>query len=122
MVAICRYGCTCRKASERATYPKTFEIICYHCQQAAEKLVKALVLAYDGEIQKTHDLGLLTEQLSEFLELPESVLTSADLLTPYGVKIRYPHELCIEESHTEKALSDMNIVYDFVKKEIAKLK
>ena len=104
------------------TYPKPLEIICYHCQQAAEKILKALVLAYDGEIQKTHDLGLLMEQLSEFLKIPESVLSAADALTPYGVKIRYPQELCIEESHTKKALAEMNIVYDFVKKELAQLK
>ena len=48
-------------------HPKPLEIICYHCQQAAEKMLKALIITYDGELQKTHDLGLLTDQLSEFI-------------------------------------------------------
>mgnify|MGYP002863717374 CR=1 FL=1 len=99
-------------------YPKPLEIICYHCQQAAEKMLKALVLAYDGELQKTHDLGLLTEELSEFVCFPDAVLNAADALTPYGVKIRYPQELNIEESHVVKAVSDMNVVYAFVSDKI----
>ncbi|WP_428770334.1 HEPN domain-containing protein [Treponema sp. HNW] len=95
--------------------PKPMEIICYHCQQAAEKMLKALILAYDGELQKTHDLGLLTDELSAFVTLPESILNSADSLTPYGIRIRYPQELNIQESHVIRAISDMKIVYDFVK-------
>ena len=101
------------------TYPKPLEIICYHCQQAAEKMLKALVLANDGELQKTHDLGLLTEQIEEFVTVPEDVLNAADSLTPYGVKIRYPQELQIEEGHITKALSDMKCVYDFVKNQLS---
>ncbi|MGP1454984.1 MAG: HEPN domain-containing protein [Treponema sp.] len=99
-------------------YPKPREIICYHCQQAAEKMLKALILAYDGELQKTHDLGLLVDKLSEFVTLSEDILNSADSLTPYGVKIRYPQELNIKEQHVLKALSDMKTLYDFVASKI----
>ena len=102
-------------------YPKPLEIICYHCQQAAEKMLKALIIANDGELQKTHDLGLLTDILSEFVTFPENVLNSADELTPYGVKIRYPQELNIEESHVAKALSNMKAVYDFVAEKIKEI-
>ena len=102
-------------------YPKPLEIICYHCQQAAEKMLKALIIANDGELQKTHDLGLLTDILSEFVTFPVNVLNSADELTPYGVKIRYPQELNIEESHVTKALSNMKAVYDFVAEKIKEL-
>lgn len=102
-------------------HPKPLEVICYHCQQAAEKMLKALILAYDGEIQKTHDLGLLTDELASLTVVPEPVLVSADLLTPYGVKIRYPQDLRIEESHTQKALADMKTVYDFVATKLQEL-
>ncbi len=102
-------------------YPKPLEIICYHCQQAAEKMLKALIIAHDGELQKTHDLGLLADILSEFVTFPENVLNSADELTPYGVKIRYPQELNIKESHVTKALSNMKAVYDFVAEKIKEL-
>lgn len=97
---------------------KPLEIICYHCQQAAEKMLKALILANDGELQKTHDLGLLAEQLEEFFHVPENVLNAADSLTPYGVKIRYPQDLFIDESHVIKALLDMQIIEDFTKKQL----
>ena len=102
-------------------HPKPLEIICYHCQQAAEKMLKALVIAYDGELQKTHDLGLLTDQLSEFITFSDNILNAADELTPYGVKIRYPQDLHIEENHVAKALYNMKLVYDFVSDELKKL-
>ena len=102
-------------------YPKPLEIICYHCQQAAEKMLKALILAYDEELQKTHDLGLLVDELSEFVTFSEDILNAADSLTPYGVKIRYPQELNIKEYHVSKALSDMKTLYDFVASKIKEL-
>ena len=102
-------------------YPKPLEIICYHCQQAAEEMLKALILAYDGELQKTHDLGLLVDELSEFVTFSEDILNAADSLTSYGVKIRYPQELNIKEYHVSKALSDMKTLYDFVASKIKEL-
>lgn len=52
-------------------HSKPLEIMCYHSQQASEKMLKALVLAFDGELQKTHDLGLLAEQISNFITVPD---------------------------------------------------
>ena len=49
------------------------------------------------------------------------ILNSADALTPYGVKIRYPQELNIKEYHVVKALSDMKTIYDFVTNKINEL-
>ena len=84
-------------------------------------MLKALILAYDGELQKTHDLGLLVDELSEFVTFSEDILNAADSLTPYGVKIRYPQELNIKEYHVSKALSDMKTLYDFVASKIKEL-
>jgi len=38
---------------------KHFEIICYHCAQAAEKYLKAYLISKDIIPQKTHDLRFL---------------------------------------------------------------
>ena len=111
----------CANHLNEIQYPKPLEIICYHCQQAAEKMLKALILAYDGELQKTHDLGLLVDELSEFVTFSEDILNAADSLTPYGVKIRYPQELNIKEYHVSKALLDMKTLYDFVASKIKEL-
>ena len=85
-------------------------------------MLKALILAYDGELQKTHDLSLLADELSECVTFSEDILNSADALTPYGVKIRYPQELNIKEYHVAKALSNMKTIYDFVSNKIKELK
>ena len=50
-------------------------------------------------IKKTYDLGLLAEMLQDYTEVDERYLEMCDDLTPYGVKIRYPQELFIEEYH-----------------------
>ena len=47
-------------------YPKPLEIICYHCQQAIEKLLKGVLISRGVTIEKTHDLGLLAEMLQEY--------------------------------------------------------
>ena len=74
-------------------HPKPLEIICYHCQQAIEKLLKGVLISRGVTIKKTHDLGLLAEMLQEYTEVDEKYLEICDDLTPYGVKIRYPQEL-----------------------------
>ena len=33
---------------DKEYHPKPYEIICYHCQQAAEKAVKAVILRVDS--------------------------------------------------------------------------
>jgi HEPN domain-containing protein len=99
-------------------YPKPFEIICYHCQQAVEKLLKGTLIGEGQQIQRTHDLGILAEQLKAWKAIPDYVLDICDNLTPYGVKIRYPQELYIEEHHVSKAIEDMKKVFDWMKMEL----
>ena len=94
-------------------YPKPLEIICYHCQQSAEKNIKAILIANGLPLSKTHDLGLLLEALS--IEIPEKVFDAADNLTPYGVKTRYPQEVQIDEVLVKKAIADMQLIADWAK-------
>lgn len=95
-------------------YPKPLEIICYHCQQSIEKLLKGALISHGVAIKKTHDLGLLAETLQEYMEVPDEYLEMCDDLTPYGVKIRYPQELAIEEYHVKKALSETQKLYEWL--------
>ena len=95
-------------------YPKPLEIICYHCQQAIEKLLKGVLISKGVTIKKTHDLGLLAEMLQEYEPVEEKYLEMCDDLTPYGVKIRYPQELYIEEYHVKKALEETQTLYKWL--------
>ncbi|RMG51875.1 MAG: HEPN domain-containing protein [Gammaproteobacteria bacterium] len=65
----------------------------YHCQQAAEKALKAFLTAYDIPFQKVHVLQVLVEQCMGVDKAFESLLDAADLLTPYAIVFRYPGEV-----------------------------
>lgn len=41
--------------------PMPYEIICYHCQQCTEKLLKSFLALNGAQIQKTHDLPMLNK-------------------------------------------------------------
>ena len=87
-------------------HPKPLEIICYHCQQAAEKAIKAVIIANgaQGGMPKLHDLAFLLDQIKNIVEIDEKYYDYADELTPYGVAIRYPSELFLEDRHAVSAL------------------
>ena len=105
---------------DKTLYPKPMEIICYHCQQCAEKYLKALTEHLGKEIEKTHDLGNLATTISENLTVPQNVLVSCAKLTQYGVKIRYPQEFGISENHVKAAIADMETVRTWCKDQIHK--
>ena len=69
--------------------PVPVEIICYHCEQAAEKLLKAVLVAADVEPPKTHDLIQLCKKCAELDEEYEALADSCIELSPYGVQVRY---------------------------------
>jgi HEPN domain-containing protein len=67
-----------------------YEDLCFDCQQAAEKSLKAMLVAYDKESPHTHIIAHLLETLEQSgLEIPEDVKSSSDL-TEYAVHTRYP--------------------------------
>ena len=63
------------------------EIVGFHCQQAAEKYLKALLTWYQTEFPKTHDIKRLLQLAGD--PVADS-LGAAKWLTPFGVEIRYP--------------------------------
>ena len=89
-----------------AYYPMPLEIICYHCQQAAEKAIKAVAIYHgtQGGLPKKHNLSFLLEQIKNVEEIPEEYYDYADELTPYGIVVRYPNELFLVKSHAQKAI------------------
>lgn len=69
-----------------------WEAVAFHCQQAAEKALKAILVWHQVEFPKTHDIQRLLDLLADVD--PDLVGLSADAaeLTPYGVEYRYPGE------------------------------
>lgn len=97
-------------------HPKPLEIICFHCQQAAEKAAKSLIVYYgaEGGIPKLHDISFLLDQIKNKVRIEEKYYEYADVLTPYGVVARYPNELFLDERHTEQAIQYADSILQWV--------
>ena len=68
------------------------EIVAFHCQQAAEKYLRAFLVRHQIEFPKTHDIAKLLDRVATVnADIAES-LRDADVLTPFGVEARYPSD------------------------------
>ncbi len=76
-----------------AAEPPLLDTAAYHCQQAAEKALKAYLVLHDVSFSKTHLLSHLVEQCEDvdprFADLSEA----AEFLTPFATSFRYPGDV-----------------------------
>ncbi|MEW6488280.1 MAG: HEPN domain-containing protein [Thermodesulfobacteriota bacterium] len=70
-----------------------FDTAVYHCQQAAEKAVKAYLTWRDRRFDKTHDVRLLMALAASLEPRLKVWLDAADRLTPYAIAFRYPGDV-----------------------------
>ena len=70
--------------------PEYFDTIAFHCQQATEKYLKAMLVFYGVDLQRTHNLVYLLDLLSQKFFLSEDIYDKAILLNGFSVQIRYP--------------------------------
>lgn len=67
------------------------DLICYHCQQAAEKYLKALLLHVGRPTKRTHDLEEVLDLLaSAGLSVTAVHYNNALIINDYAVLARYP--------------------------------
>lgn len=64
--------------------------ICFHFQQAAEKYLKALVVAYDLEFEKTHNLTYLLKTASRKEPSLSAISDQCEFLNTAYIDTRYP--------------------------------
>lgn len=69
------------------------DAVCFHCQQAVEKLLKAYLISKNVEFGRIHDL----ETLLKLCASQDTDFTGLDVgnLTDYAVEIRYADEFYI---------------------------
>ncbi|MDZ4799456.1 MAG: HEPN domain-containing protein [Bryobacteraceae bacterium] len=65
------------------------EVIGFHCQQAAEKMLKALLSDLGAVFHKTHELGALMDSLARSGAPMPGEFENLDALTPFGAVYRY---------------------------------
>jgi len=66
------------------------DIVCFHCQQFVEKLLKAILTLHGIEAPKTHDLRRLIQLAEPFAPELSRLSDASDRLTVHGVETRYP--------------------------------
>jgi HEPN domain-containing protein len=95
-------------------HPTPDEIICYLCQQSAEKYLKAFIYSHDIEPDKTHDLEYLLEICQQYNAEFSTLSLKVYVLTGYGVLPRYPNDLGITNEDMKTALSYAKSIQEFV--------
>jgi HEPN domain-containing protein len=98
--------------------PRPVEVICFLCQQSAEKILKAMLVGKDSPVPRTHDLVTVAQMMlkahPEFKELlPQCVRLSA-----YAVKTRYPYSGDLPENADEIAIADAERIMNTVRAEL----
>jgi HEPN domain-containing protein len=89
----------------------------YHCQQAAEKAVKAWLQSNDDPFPRTHDIEDLVERASSVNPDFRKFARAASVLTPYVSAFRYPggfDDPMPTRTEFDEALQYAQEIYDFV--------
>ena len=97
--------------------PPFYDIAVYHCQQAAEKAVKAFLVCHGKAHEKTHDIEILVDVAGEVDSNFNKLTDAADALTPYATRFRYPNATFAVEpkpAEYQEALNHAQTIYDFV--------
>jgi HEPN domain-containing protein len=96
--------------------PTPDEIICYLCQQSAEKYLKGFIFSHDIEPEKTHDLSELLKICQNYNVDFSTLSSEIFILKRYAVMPRYPNELEITSEDMRNALANAKIIQKFVMK------
>jgi HEPN domain-containing protein len=104
-----------------SNFPVT-NVICFHCQQAAEKYLKAYLVSRNVIPERTHLIERLIFLCMKF-DIEFSELSEAARLTEYAVELRYPDDFYIPDlEETKKAYEIALKVKEFVLKKLNLLK
>jgi HEPN domain-containing protein len=94
-------------------YPKQSAIACYLSQQCAEKSLKGFLFYKDEEPPRIHNLVELCQISMNHDTSFANILDDCSDLTPYGVAVRYPNEIGIDDAIAKLAISRASSIFDF---------
>jgi len=98
--------------------PKETEISCYHTQQCAEKSLKAYLIVKGIDPPYTHDLVELNNLCTTYETSFSTIQQYCIFLNPYGVHVRYPNELDVDDNITKLSINYAEKVFNFCEKMI----
>jgi HEPN domain-containing protein len=80
----------------------------YHCQQAAEKSIKAILALHGASIPMTHDVAKLIRRAKEYEPALVELEDRADFITPYATEYRYS-----DFDAFELSLAEVNVALEY---------
>jgi len=95
------------------------DTVCFHAQQCAEKYLKAYLVQYEINFEKTHNLGELVLLAAKVDEDFQEIIDISEKLTDYAVDIRYP--FLLEEPTKEEARETIEMAEKIKKFVLSKL-
>lgn len=105
-----------------AAEPPLIEDALFHCQQAAEKAMKAFLTAHDTTFRKTHDLDDLASACEQIDASLKDALNPARDLTVFAWEFRYPgSDKAPPESEAHNSLLLAKTAVDNIRERLRKL-
>lgn len=99
-----------------------YDLVCFHCQQAAEKFLKAYIIYLNLYYKKSHDLTYLLNVVKSKREVSKTLYNKAELLNSFSVDSRYPdHWHDPDLLKTKECLKAARDFKSFVYKDIEEL-
>ena len=86
---------------------------CFHCQQAAEKALKAFLISRDEDYPRTHDLRRLIALCAKVERKFKSIEAVAKRLNPYAVDFRYEPDFWPDAKLVSSLIADARAVMAF---------
>jgi HEPN domain-containing protein len=94
--------------------PIPLEVICFHSQQSAEKILKCFLVHNSIVPPKTHDLNKLLKLCSTIEENLDDLSKEANILTGYAVFPRYPANIELNDNDGRTAIDYAVKINDYV--------
>lgn len=99
--------------------PDYFDTIAFHCQQATEKYIKAVLIHREIVFDRSHDLIYLLELLPDDIAVSIEQYKKAVSLNGFSVQIRYPNKIeYMTKDELEEAIGIAQGFRDFAMQKI----
>lgn len=97
-----------------------YGIVCFHCQQAAEKFLKGYLVKQTGMVQEGHSVVKLCRRAVQFEPEFKTFLKDCALLNIYYIETRYPAEdpLVVLKEDTEECLKIVDSLIQFIERSV----
>jgi HEPN domain-containing protein len=90
--------------------PPVPEVAAFHCQQAAEKILKGFLVLAQQRFRRTHDLEELGGQVKQLFPAVAGLVDQAASWTSWNIAYRYPGEEAGQPSPSSEQLAQASQV------------